>query len=79
MLAVFLFKSKLALQKWLALISLWTRDCPMVDVMNVAVDIMQWVREVCRTKLLQTCTYYILRGLGVVVQIDESLFHQKLR
>lgn len=38
---------------------------------RVAVDIYQWLREVCSSKLLQTPI--ILGGPGVVVQIDESL------
>lgn len=78
----FFSKSKLTLQKWLLLIYLWARDCPMVDAMDeaevdsrTAVDVMQWLREVCSTKLLQTPI--ILGGPGVIVQIDESLFRHK--
>ena len=40
-----------------------------------AIDIYQWLREVCSTKLLATPIQ--LGGTGVVVQIDESLFRHK--
>ena len=42
---------------------------------RVAIDINQWLREVCIAKLLQT--QIILGGPGVVVQIAESLFRHK--
>ena len=42
---------------------------------RVAIDINQWLREVCTAKLLQT--QIILGGPGVVVQIAESLFRHK--
>ena len=78
----FFSKSKLALQKWLLMLHLWARDCPVTDAMDqaeidsrTAADIYQWLREVCTTKLLQTTI--ILGGPGLVVQIDESLFRHK--
>ena len=37
---------------------------------RVAIDINQWLREVCTAKLLETQT--ILGGPGVVIQIAES-------
>ena len=40
-----------------------------------AIDIYQWLREVCSTKLIQSPV--ILGGPGKVVQIDESLFRHK--
>ena len=42
---------------------------------RTAVDVYQWLREVCTTKLLQTPI--ILGGPGIIVQIDESLFRHK--
>jgi len=42
---------------------------------HTAIDIYQWLREVCSTKLLSNPI--ILGGPGVVVQIDESLFRHK--
>ena len=39
-----------------------------------AIDIYQWLREVCSTKLI-----LILRGPGKVVQVDESLFCHKFK
>ena len=78
----FFSKSKLSLQKWLLLIHLWSTDCPVTSAMEqtatdsrTAVDIYQWLREVCSTKLQQTPI--ILGGQGRIVQIDESLFRHK--
>ena len=42
---------------------------------RVAIDIYQWLREVCTTALLNNPM--ILGGPGTVVQIDESLFRHK--
>ena len=42
---------------------------------NTAVDVYQWLREVCSTKLLNTPI--LLGGPGVTVQIDESQFCHK--
>ena len=39
------------------------------------VDVFQWFRDVCSTKLLQIPV--ILGGQGIVVEIDESLFRHK--
>ena len=78
----FFSKSKLSLQKWLLLIHLWSTDCPVTSVMEqtatdsrTAVDIYQWLREVCSTKLQQIPI--ILGGQGSIVQIDESLFRHE--
>ena len=75
-------KYKLSLQKWLFVLVLWAKDTPVTDVIDDAeidtrtgVDIYQWLREVCSTKLLQSPI--ILGGPGIVVQIDESLFCHK--
>jgi transposase-like protein len=78
----FFAKSKLTLQKWLLMIYLWAREYPVTDAAEeaqiserVAVDIYQWLREVCTTALLNNPM--ILGGAGNVVQIDESLFRHK--
>ena len=42
---------------------------------HTAIDMYQWLREVCSTKLLSSPV--ILGGPGVVVQIDEFLFRHK--
>ena len=73
----FFLKSKLTLQMWLILTFWWSHEFPVTDAKNAAevdvgtaVDVQQWLREVCSTKLLgMTIT---LGGPGVVVQIDES-------
>ena len=41
----------------------------------MAIDVYQWLREVCISKLLQMTIK--LGGTGKVVQIDESLFRHK--
>ena len=78
----FFSKSRLPLQKWLLLLYLWARDYPVKDVAqeaeidkNVACDVMNWLREVCSTKLLQMPIS--LGGPSKIVQIDESLFRHK--
>ena len=75
----FFAKSK---QKWLLMIYLWAREYPVTDAAEeaqiserVAVDIYQWLREVCSTALLNNPM--VLGGAGSVVQIDESLFRHK--
>ena len=40
-----------------------------------AIDVYQWLREVCSTALIQQPI--ILVGPGKVVQIDESMFKHK--
>ena len=78
----FFSKSRLPLQRWLLMLYLWAREYPVSDAAEeaeissrVAIDIYQWLREVCTAKLLQT--QIILGGSGVVVQIAESLFRHK--
>ena len=75
-------KSRLPLQKWMIAIYWWARQYPVTDCKDeaeisepVAIDIYQWLREVCSTKLLQTPV--VLGGAGVTVQVDESLFRHK--
>ena len=40
---------------------------------KTAIDVYQWLREVCTTRLITTGPI-VLRGPGIVVQINESLF-----
>ena len=54
----FFSKSKINLQKWLLIIYMWAREYPVTDVseeaevhIETAIDIFQWLREVCSTKL----------------------------
>ena len=79
---LFFSKLRFPLQTWLLMLSLWAREYPVSDAAEeaeissrVAIDIYQWLCEVCTAKLLQT--QIILGGPGVVVQIDESLFRHK--
>lgn len=78
----FFHKSKLTLQKWLVLLYWWVRDYPVSDAAQEAqvgrdttINVYQWLREVCSTKLLSMPIR--LGGPGKIVQIDESLFRHK--
>ena len=80
----FFSNSKLSLQKWLFILVLWANNTPITDATDDAeidtrtgVDIYQWLREVCSTKLLQSPI--ILGGPGVIVQVDKSLFRHKAK
>ena len=42
---------------------------------QTAIDIYQWLREVCSQSLIQT--RIVLGGPGTVVHVDESLFRHK--
>ena len=75
----FFSKSRLPLQTWLQLIHHWSMDMPVTQATKQAkisekrcIDIYQFMRDVCSTKLL--AAPIILGGTGKVVQIDESLF-----
>ena len=78
----FFSKSKLPLQKWMVLIYWWVQDYPVSDAAeeahvgrDTAINVYQWLREVCTTKLLSMPIQ--LGAPGKVVQIDESLFRHK--
>ena len=43
---------------------------------KIAIDVYQWLREVCSTRLI-TDGPIVLGGPGSTVQIDESLFQHK--
>ena len=78
----FFSKSKLSLQKWVILIYWWAREYPVSSAkeeagcdMKTAIDVYQWLGEVCSALLLrQTIT---LGGTDIVVRIDESQFAHK--
>ena len=78
----FFAKSRLPLEKWMFLLFYWAREYPVTMAAydteiteKSAVDIYQFLRDVCSTKLLQTPI--VLGGQGVIVEIDESLFRHK--
>ena len=78
----FFSKSKLSLQQWMIGLLWWAKEYPVTAFAeeaeisgHAAVDIYQWLREVCTNKLLQSPI--VLGGPGVVVQIDESQFRHK--
>lgn len=61
----------------------WAREYPVSDAAEeaevqekTAIDIYQWLRQVCSTRLI-TDGPVVLGGPGVVVEIDESLFRHK--
>jgi hypothetical protein len=61
----------------------WAREYPVRDAaeeaqvqQKTAIDVYQWLREVCSTRLI-TSGPVVLGGPGTVVQIDESLFRHK--
>ncbi|KAL5481436.1 hypothetical protein EMCRGX_G021590 [Ephydatia muelleri] len=75
--------TQLTLQTWIMLLHVWARQNPVSDTaecakvaLNTAVDVYQWLREVCSTRLINDGPV-MLGGNGVVVQIDESLFKHK--
>ena len=78
----FFEKTRISFQKWLILIYWWVRQYPVTDAIeeakvakSTAIDIYQWLREICSAKLLtMTIT---LGGPGSTVQIDKSLFRHK--
>lgn len=79
----FFERSHLPLQQWIMLIHYWARQNPVVDAAdssgvgkNTAIDVYQWLREVCSTRLINDGPIR-LGGVGVTVQIDESMFRHK--
>lgn len=56
----FFAKSRLPLQKWMLVMYWWARQYPVSDckdeaeiAKHTAIDMYQWLREVCSTRLLQ--------------------------
>ena len=77
------YKLCLALQKSVILLYICVRQYPVTDAceeaevgQHTAIDIYQWLREVCSTALVNGPPI-ILGGQQTIVQIDESLFHHK--
>ena len=75
----FFSKSKLPLCTWVQLLHQWAMEIPVTKACQQAqisekrcIDVYQWCRDICTTKLL--ANPIILGGPGIVVQIDESLF-----
>ena len=78
----FFEKSRVPLSKWLYILYLWSQDTMGKKAAEntkisekTIVQMYQYIRDVCTTKLLNTAAE--LGGPGVVVQIDESLFNHK--
>ena len=79
---MFFERTRISLQKWLILIYWWVREYSITDAMeeaevskHMAVDVYQWLREICSTMLNRQNIQ--LGGPGSIVQIDESLFRHK--
>ena len=79
----FFSMSRIPLKKWMVVMYWWAREYPVTASMeeaevnnHTAIDIYQWLREVCSTRLLQD-PLITLGGPGKIVQIDESLFRHK--
>ena len=82
----FFSKSRLSLQKWLLLMHLWSRDCPVTDAATEveiteksAIQLYQYFRDVCSWRLVNHDPPIALGGAGNVVAIDESLFSHKVK
>lgn len=82
----FFSKSRLSLQKWLLLMHLWSRDCPVTDAAQEveiteksAIQLYQYFRDVCSWRLVHHDPQIVLGGTGQVVSIDESLFCHKVK
>ena len=75
----FFEQTRISLQKWLILIYWWVREYSATDAMeeaevfkHVAIDVYQWLRESCLTKLTNQSIQ--LGCPGSIVYIDKSLF-----
>ena len=78
----FFERSRITLDTWLYVTYLWSQGTKVNSVeRQVQIDektiiqMFQYLRDVCSTKLLSTPVE--LGGPGVIVQIDESLFNHK--
>ena len=82
----FFSKSRLSLQKWLLLMHLWSRDCPVTDAAREAqiteksaIQVYQYFRDACSWQQVNYDPPVSLGGTGRVVAIDESLFCHKVK
>lgn len=80
----FFEKSKLTLRQWIVLMYWWVRQYPVTDAAQEAevqeksaVQVYQYLRDICSWRLLNRDAPLMLGGPGVVIQIDESLFRHK--
>ena len=69
----------ITLQKWMIMLHFWVHEYPVTCAMReavvdkrTAIDVYQWLREICSSRLLQS-PQIVLGGPGVVIHIDESL------
>ena len=67
----FFAKSRMKLKQWLMLMYMWAREYPIKDAQEearvskkTAIDVYQWLREVCSSALLQTPIKLGARGCG---------------
>ena len=82
----FFANSKLSLQQWLVIMHWWCRQYPVTDAAEeakvsqvIAIQCYQYLRDVCRWRLINRDAPLLLGGSGHVVQIDESLFRHKVK
>ena len=69
--------SRLPLLKWLLMFYQWAWQHPVSDAADqinidrqTAIDVYEWLREVCSQSLIQT--RIVLVGPGTVVQVDDT-------
>lgn len=77
----FFERSRLPLQKWLLLMHWWANEYPVTDAVDeievskaTAIQIYQYMRDVCSHRLCNIDPPIKLGGRGLTVSIDESLF-----
>ena len=83
---LFFSKSKLSLQQWLVVLHWWCRQYPVTDAAEeanvskvTAIQCYQYLRDMCSWRLQNRDAPLLLGGSGNIVQIDESLFHHKVK
>ena len=81
----FFEKSRLPLKKWMLVMYWWARQYPVSDCKDeaeiaehTAIDMYQWLHEVCSTRLLQD-PHIVLGGSGVIVEIASHYSDTSLR
>ena len=79
----FFSRSRLTLQQWFMMLYFWvdqesvTKASENCEIsLASAINIYQWLREVCSTRLIQDGPPQ-LGGPGTIVEIDESCFRHK--